>query len=88
MISEAINLETVNTVQTDSLPNAYRHFVCRRGSTQSDQGTNFTGAKSELMCCLDEIEFKMNVPYDSHMGGVLERQIRTCIVCITWNRAR
>ena len=58
---------------------------------RSDQGSNFIGTKNEFFNCLDHerirqellkyncdwIEFKMNVPHSSHMGGVWERQIRT-----------
>ena len=60
---------------------------------RSDRGTNFVGAKNEQNAAIDamrddklrqfllrngaDIEFKMNVPSASHMGGVWERQIRT-----------
>ena len=60
---------------------------------RSDRGTNFVGAKNELKEALKEmdqsqierylqreggdLEFRMNVPSASHMGGVWERQIRT-----------
>ena len=60
---------------------------------RSDQGTNFVGAKNELQQALstleyekirqelvkncDWVDFKMNVPEASHMGGAWERQIRT-----------
>ena len=97
MTSRAVHLETAHTMNTDSFINAYRRFVGRRGPVlqlRSDQGTNFVGARNELLTCLKEmdqnkirvellkdhcdwIEFKMNVPYASHMGGVWERQIRT-----------
>lgn len=59
----------------------------------SDQGTNFVGAKGEFKANLqqmnhekhrnelkdncDWVNFKMNVPHASHMGGVWEQQIRT-----------
>ena len=60
---------------------------------RSDQGTNFVGAKNELPQALstleyekirqelvkkcDWVDFKMNVPEASHMGGAWERQIRS-----------
>ena len=60
---------------------------------RSDRGTNFVGAKNELKHELEamrndqlrqfllrngaDIEFRMNFPSSSHMGGVWERQIRT-----------
>ena len=58
---------------------------------RSDQGTNFVGAKNEMIKALKEVDedivktylagkhcdFTMNVPDASHMGGVWERQIRT-----------
>ena len=60
---------------------------------RSDQGTNFVGAKSQLKDAAQEmdvdrirefllqkgcdIEFQMNVPSASHMGGIWERQIGT-----------
>ena len=97
MTSRAVHLETANTMNTDSFINAYRRFIGRRGPVlqlRSDQGTNFVGARNELLTCLKEmdqgqmraellkdhcdwVEFKMNVPHASHMGGVWERQIRT-----------
>ncbi|XP_064644727.1 uncharacterized protein LOC135498401 [Lineus longissimus] len=58
-----------------------------------DRGTNFVGARNELQNAWSEmdfdkvqqfllkqecnLEFRMNVPYASHHGGVWERQIRT-----------
>ena len=60
---------------------------------RSDRGTNFVGAKNEFAHELEnmtndtvrkfllengaDLEFKMNFPHSSHMGGVWERQIRT-----------
>ena len=60
MASRAIHLEMATLLTTDSL-NAYHRFVCRRGpiqQLQSDQGTNFVGAKNELEAALHEMDHK------------------------------
>ena len=97
MSSRAIHLEVAHTLNTDSFINAYRRFVGRRGpirQLRSDQGTKFIGARNELKCALQElnydnirndltkdncdfVNFKMNVPDATHMGGIWERQIHT-----------
>lgn len=97
LCSRAVHLETLNTMETDSFINALRRFINRRGKVRelrSDQGTNFVGAKNELVSALKEInchrvkgfllkkdcdwiEFNMNTPGASHMGGIWERLIRT-----------
>ena len=95
--SRAIHLEVSASLETDSVINALRRFINRRGPVRTircDQGTNHVGAKNELEKALssvdrsrvrhfllerncDCIEFQLNVPSASHMGGVWERQIRT-----------
>ena len=58
MASRAIQLEVAATLETDSLINALRRFVCRRDpirQLRSDQGTNFVGARRELKEALDEL---------------------------------
>jgi len=93
MASRAVHLESANSMDTDSFINALRRFIAVRGpirQLRSDMGTNFVGAKRELDSFSDDkikdyllkqncdyIEFKMNVPSASHMGGTWERQIRT-----------
>lgn len=75
---------------TDAFINALRTFTAVRGNVrqlQSDQGTNFIGAKREFLEavkgmnleCLKQLvcEFVMIPPSASHMGGAWERQIRT-----------
>ncbi|XP_038068389.1 uncharacterized protein LOC119737840 [Patiria miniata] len=59
----------------------------------SDNGTNFVGAERELRAAIErlqeskqaegfflsrKVEWQFNPPAASHMGGVWERQIRTC----------
>ena len=51
MASRAVHLESANSLDTSSFINALRCFICRRGPVrqlQSDQGSNFVGAKREL----------------------------------------
>ena len=50
-----VHLEVASSLSNDSFLNAYRRFVGRRGPVrqlQSDQGTNFVGAKIELQQAL------------------------------------
>ncbi|CAM1316337.1 Uncharacterised protein r2_g2573 [Pycnogonum litorale] len=51
LMSKAVHLEIVNSMDTDSFLNAYRRFVCRRGPIRQlrcDCGSNFIGARNEL----------------------------------------
>ena len=51
MASRAVHLESANSLDTASFINALRRFICRRGPVhqlQSDQGSNFVGARREL----------------------------------------
>ncbi|XP_067940558.1 uncharacterized protein [Watersipora subatra] len=93
MYSRAIHIELLNSMSTDALINALRSFICIRGPVKTiccDNGTNFIGAKNELLASFASlgsgiqdvlkdsmIEFKFNAPSASHAGGVWERQIRT-----------
>lgn len=90
LCSRAIHIEVVDDMTTDAFLNALRAFIAIRGNVRqlrSDQGTNFVGARRELMELMKGIdqekakalgcEFLMNPPTASHMGGVWERQIRT-----------
>lgn len=64
-----------------------RHIRCDRGTNFIGSETEFRNSLSELdfdqirqyLVCgnCDFVEFKMNVPSASHMGGIWERQIRT-----------
>lgn len=77
--------------------NVLRTFIAVRGNVQqlwSDQGTNFIGAKQEFLEavkemnqeCLNQLgcEFVMNPPSASHMGGALEKKIRTIQSVLTF----
>ena len=90
----------MDDLECDTLINALRRFIARRGtptSIFSDNATNFRGGHSELaksmsqvdvklirtFCTKHHIEWKFNVPYASHMGGVYERMIRTVCKILT-----
>ncbi|KAG1929293.1 hypothetical protein F2P79_023066 [Pimephales promelas] len=90
MCSRAIHIEVLDDLSTDAFLNALRCFIAIRGNVsqlQSDQGTNFVGARNEFQELMKGMErehvkelgcnFVMNPPASSHMGGVWERQIRT-----------
>lgn len=90
LCSRAVHIELLNDMSTDAFLNSLRAFIALRGNVrqlQSDQGTNFVGAKREFLEAVKEMdqeslkqlgcEFVMNPPSASHMGGAWERQIRT-----------
>lgn len=99
MSCRAIHLEIVNSLETDSLINAIRRFIARRGQVKSifcDNGTNLVGAERELSKALKEcnerirnmlldhqIEWHFNTPYASHKGGAWERMIRSVRAVLT-----
>ena len=59
MASRAIHLEIANSLDTDSFLNAFRRLTSRRvpvRQLRSDQGTNFVGARRELMAALNEMD--------------------------------
>ncbi|XP_054868580.1 uncharacterized protein LOC129349422 [Amphiprion ocellaris] len=87
MCSRAIHIEVLDDLSTDCFLNALRCFIAIRGKVSQlncDQGTNFIGARNELLTQETKekvkelgISFIFNPPASSHMGGVWERQIRT-----------
>jgi hypothetical protein len=57
--TRALHIEILASMDTDSLINAFRRFVSRRGTPLkiwSDLGTNYVGAKNELARSLKELE--------------------------------
>ncbi|KAK7884949.1 hypothetical protein WMY93_028072 [Mugilogobius chulae] len=90
LCSRAVHIELLDDMSTDAFLNSLRAFIALRGNVrqlQSDQGTNFVGARREFVEAVKEMdqeslkqlgcEFVMNPPSASHMGGAWERQIRT-----------
>ena len=78
----------LDDLTSDAFLITLRSFIAFRGNVsqiQSDQGTNFVGARNEFKELMKEIEqervtelgcsFVMNPPASCHMGGVWERQI-------------
>ena len=65
MVSRAIHIEKLSTMDTCSFLNAFRRFVCRRGcpiKVYSDNGRNFVSGERELrlsMRDLSEAEIKL-----------------------------
>ena len=59
MASRAVHVEVAATLETDSLINAFRRFVSRRGpirQLRSDQGTNFVSGRRELKATFEELD--------------------------------
>ena len=57
LVTRAVHLEVVRSLETDSFINALRKFVARRGPPSdiySDNGSNFVGADRELKQSLQE----------------------------------
>ena len=94
LVSRAVHIEVASTLESSSFIQALRRFLARRGPVReirSDNGTNFVGARKELLQAIDEmdheeirvklrkegIDWLFNPPAASHMGGVWERQIKT-----------
>ena len=94
LTTRAIHIEKLNGLDTDTFLNSFIRFSSRRGWPQkvfSDNGTNFTGGKSELSqslkaldrnkinsyCIKKEVNWSFNPPSASHMGGIWERMIRS-----------
>jgi len=91
MAVRAVHLEGAYDLSADAILSAMRRFVARRGQVRlfcSDNGTNFVGARRELLVALTDptvrdgvenrgIRWEFNPPKASHFGGIWERVIRT-----------
>lgn len=93
LLYRAVHLEMAYALDTDSFLNAFYRMVCRRGRPEevfSDNGTNFTGAYTELkelVGHLDQakikssfankgIKWNFNPPSDPYFGCVFETMIK------------
>ena len=79
LASRAVHIESLDDMSTPAFINAIRNVIAIRGPIREiwcDQGTNFIGAIQKLTE-KGILEFKLNPPTASHMGGVWERMIRT-----------
>lgn len=67
MVTRAVHIEIVTTMETTSYVNALRRFICRRGPVKtilSDNGTNLVGAEKLLrseLAKLDNISITKNM---------------------------
>jgi hypothetical protein len=87
LVSRAVHVELLESMDTASFINALRRFIALRGRCRlirSDHGTNFVGAKNtealdfktvEVELMRRDCEWRMNPPHASHFGGAWERKI-------------
>lgn len=71
MSCRAIHLETANSLDTSSFLNALRRFISMMGTVRQlrcDRGTNFVGAKHELLDALTELDEGQTQRYLSKEG--------------------
>ncbi|XP_014679031.1 PREDICTED: uncharacterized protein LOC106818875 [Priapulus caudatus] len=58
LVSRAVHIEMLYSLETESFINGFRRFISRRGhpdKVYSDNGTNFVGANAELKRALNEL---------------------------------
>ena len=85
LVSRAVHLEPLPSLDIVAFKNAFRRFTCIRGQCKiirTDRGTNFVGAfnqtkDTELQNILqnEEVKWIFNPPKAPHFGGVFERKI-------------
>ena len=89
LVSRAVHLETLSTLDTNCFQLALRRFIAIRGTCErirSDHGTNFVGAINQDNPTLSAEDLKRGVeacgliwemipPHASHFAGVWERKI-------------
>ena len=79
LASRSVHIELLDDMTTSAFINSIRNVISIRGPIREiwcDQGTNFIGAIPELQE-KGVLEFKLNPPSASNMGGAWERMIRT-----------
>ena len=90
LVTRAIHIEVLSSLEADSFINGIMRFASRRGFPEiirCDNGTNFVGASRELGTSIadwnkkvnesmlrKDVKWIFNPPAASHMGGVWERQ--------------
>lgn len=93
MVTKAIHLELVTSLSSDAFLATFRRFISRRGkplNVFSDNGTNFTGANSELENFLkssyslikhnlanEGVNWRFIPPRAPHFGGLWEAGVRS-----------
>ncbi|MCG8429836.1 MAG: hypothetical protein MJA29_01495, partial [Candidatus Omnitrophica bacterium] len=94
LATRAVHIELADSLETDDFLLCLRNFIGRRGrphAIYSDNGTNFTGADSELKQCLDNlnqsqiseflapqgIQWYFNPPQAPHHGGAWEILVKS-----------
>ena len=89
MVSRAVHIEPLPSLDTSSMRNALQRFMAIRGVTKyfrSDQGSNFIAVRNQLNTVMMSnqmqenlrswnCEWQLNPPGASHFGGVHERKI-------------
>lgn len=88
LVSRAVHLETLPSMDITSFKNAFRRFTCIRGQCKllrSDRGTNFVGSfNQDALATANTLEerfkefditWEFNPPRAPHFGGVYERKV-------------
>lgn len=91
LVSRAVHLEMLSSMDTSSFKNALARFIAIRGTVKllrSDNGSNFIAAKNQMKETTSinmseiqnelknkNVEWIFNPPHASHCGGVWERKV-------------
>ena len=88
LVSRAVHIEPLDSLNISTFKNAFRRFICIRGSPstlRTDRGSNFIGAyNQENDCSANDIKDELlkqnivwifNPPRAPHFGGVYERKV-------------
>ena len=80
MVTRAIHLEKLNSLETDSFLNGFRRFIARRGMPETifcDNGTSFVGGENELKRAMQELQSD-KVQHFTAKNGIDWRFIPPC----------